>query len=105
MKPIYIAVGTLVVGIALLITTIILVTKANQVESKYTRKDTCELGSKLDNKCLYWDKVDKKCRNGKSDGHSHCKPNEPILSSILFILAIIFLSISIFNFIKANEKN
>lgn len=105
MKPIYIAVGTLVVGIALLITTIILVKNANPVESKYTRKATCELGSKLNNKCLYWDKVNKKCRNGKQDGHNHCKSNQPILPVILFVLAIIFLSISLFKFIQANQNN
>jgi hypothetical protein len=105
MKPIYIAICTLVIGLVLLITTFILVKIANPVESKYTRKETCELGSKLDNKCLYWDKVNKKCRKGKSDGHSRCKSNQPVLSPILFFLAIIFLSISLFKFIQANEKN
>ena len=100
MKPIYIAVGTLLAGIVLLITSFILLKNANPVESKYKREDTCKYASKLNKKCLYWDKVNKKCRNGKSDGHNGCKSNQYVLPPSLFFLAIIFLSISILKFIQ-----
>ena len=106
---IYIAVAMLLAAIFLLITSLIIVKIANPVESKYTQKNTCELASKLDKKCLYWDKFNKKCINGKSDNHNRCKPNDPILAKIIFFLGMIFLSISIFIFIQEfvlnNQKN
>jgi hypothetical protein len=105
---IYIAVAMFLAAICLLITSVIILKNANPVESKYTQKSTCELASRLDKKCLYWDKFNKKCINGKSDSHNRCKANQPVLSAIIFFLAMIFLSISIFIFIQhfvLNQKN
>ena len=100
----YVAVGTLVLGIVLLVTAFILLRNANKVESKYRNEVECKLASKKDNKCLYWDDFNKKCRNGKSDGNNGCKANQPILPPILFFLAIIFLSISIWKFIEFSKN-